>query len=101
MKTKKPVTHLRVFLMLNAVLFSAPATFAQSQGGSFEITHSTIDNGGGVSSGDQYVLTGTIGQFDASSQSLVGGVYELNGGFRANSVTVSVGDVIFADGFED
>jgi hypothetical protein len=40
---------------------------------------STIDGGGGQSSGGPYVLTGTIGQPDAAYSD--GGNYELLGGF--------------------
>jgi len=45
----------------------------------YQIVWSTIDGGGGTSSGGQYVLTGTIGQPDASYSS--GGQYEVLGGF--------------------
>ena len=45
----------------------------------YQIVWSTIDGGGGTSTGGQYVLTGTIGQPDASYSS--GGNYELLGGF--------------------
>ncbi len=47
--------------------------------GQYEISWSTIDGGGGRSSGGPYVLTGTIGQPDAAYSS--GGGYELLGGF--------------------
>ena len=40
---------------------------------------STIDGGGGVSSGGDYTLSGTIGQPDAGTMS--GGAYLLAGGF--------------------
>jgi hypothetical protein len=53
-------------------------TLAQS-GGDYEISWSTIDGGGGTSSGGDYVLTCTIGQPDAAAVS--GGKYELLGGF--------------------
>jgi hypothetical protein len=45
----------------------------------YQIVWSTIDGGGGQSSGGQYVLTGTIGPPDTGSMS--GGQYELLGGF--------------------
>ena len=45
----------------------------------YEITWSTIDGGGGQSSGGPYTLTGTIGQPDAGEMS--GGDYQLSGGF--------------------
>jgi hypothetical protein len=47
--------------------------------GDYKIVWSTIDGGGGRSTGGQYVLTGTIGQPDAGSMS--GGQYKLLGGF--------------------
>ncbi len=46
----------------------------------FEITRSTIDGGGVMrSTGDDYELSGTIGQFDAGV--MTEGEYELTGGF--------------------
>jgi len=47
--------------------------------GDYKIVWSTIDGGGGQSSGGQYILNGTIGQPDAGYSS--GGNYELLGGF--------------------
>ncbi len=46
----------------------------------YEIRWSTIDGGGGTSSGGQYSLTATIGQHDAAYSQ--GGDYEVLGGFR-------------------
>ena len=45
----------------------------------YEISWSTIDGGGGRSTGGDYALVGTIGQPDAGQMS--GGDYELSGGF--------------------
>ena len=53
-------------------------THAQS-GGPFDLTWSTIDGGGGFSSGAQFQLSGTIGQADAGA--LTGGNFKLEGGF--------------------
>ena len=47
--------------------------------GDYKNVWSTIDGGGGQSSGGQYILNGTIGQPDAGYSS--GGNYELLGGF--------------------
>jgi hypothetical protein len=47
--------------------------------GDYRIVWSTIDGGGGQSSGGQYTLTGTIGQPDAAYSA--SGNYELLGGF--------------------
>ena len=54
-------------------------TFATVAFADYQIVWSTIDGGGGTSSGGQYKLTGTIGQPDASFSAA--GNYELLGGF--------------------
>lgn len=51
---------------------------AQS-GGPFDLSWSTIDNGGGTSKGGQFSLSGTIGQPDAGV--LTSGNFKLEGGF--------------------
>lgn len=76
-------------------LMSAPG--AQS-GGSFEITRSSIDNGGGLSTGDNRSLFGSIGQADAGPDQ-TGNGFTLRGGLLVRSATGAEGD-IFADGFE-
>jgi hypothetical protein len=53
--------------------------FASVCDADYQIVWSTIDGGGGQSSGGQYVLMGTIGQADAAYSE--GGSYELLGGF--------------------
>jgi len=79
-----------------SVLITAIA-LAQPSGGEFEITKSTIDNGGGTSVGGEFLLNGTFGQPDASSQISTGGKFALAGGFWANATVV---DTIFKDSFE-
>lgn len=49
------------------------------RGGPYQLTRSTIDGGGGTSSGGAYILSGTIGQPDAAYSA--GGQYEILGGF--------------------
>ena len=66
-----------IALLMACLLMIVPA-LAQT-GGDYEIIWSTIDGGGGQSSGGPYTLTGTIGQPDAAWSS--GGQYELLGGF--------------------
>ena len=66
-----------IALLMACLLMIVPA-LAQT-GGDYEIIWSTIDGGGGTSSGGPYTLTGTIGQPDAAWSS--GGDYELLGGF--------------------
>jgi hypothetical protein len=68
---------------------------AQSSGGDYEITKSSIDNGGGISVGGEFALTGTIGQPDANRHVSSGGGFLLAGGFWAKAH-----DVIFKTGFE-
>ena len=46
----------------------------------YTIDWSTIDGGGGTSTGGVYALSGTIGQPDAG-QAMTGGAYSLTGGF--------------------
>jgi len=54
---------------------------AFSQG--YAINWHTIDGGGGTSTGGVYSMSGTIGQPDASQQTMTGGNYSLQGGFWA------------------
>jgi hypothetical protein len=54
-------------------------TFAPSGFCDYQIFWHTIDGGGGISTGGQYIVTGTIGQPDAAYSE--GGQYELLGGF--------------------
>jgi hypothetical protein len=49
----------------------------------FSIDWSTVDAGGGTSTGGVYSISGTIGQPDASPQGMTGGNYSLAGGFWA------------------
>ncbi len=49
------------------------------KGGSFQLIRSTVDGGGGTSTGGQYILRGTIAQHDAAYSE--GEQYELLGGF--------------------
>lgn len=51
-------------------------------GPQYSIPWSTIDGGGGTSSGGAYTLSGTVGQHDASGP-LAGGVYTVTGGYWA------------------
>lgn len=79
------------------LLLAAAEPLVQSSSGDFEITKSTIDNGGGLSSGAEFSLKGTIGQPDASQEVAIGGEFALSGGFWANATVINV---IFKDNFE-
>ena len=68
---------------------------AQSSGGEFELTKTTIDAGGGTATGVDLELVGTIAQPEANTQQSSGGEFLLAGGFWA-----SANDPIFTNGFE-
>jgi hypothetical protein len=63
---------------LTAAVFVIAAV-AVLRGQDYSIDWSSVDGGGGTSTGGVYVVSGTIGQPDAGSMS--GGVYNLDGGF--------------------
>jgi len=63
--------------LLVALLLSTVCVQAQN----FAIDWFTIDGGGGTSTGGVFAVSGTVGQPDASPQSLSGGSFSLAGGF--------------------
>ena len=71
-------------LILLAALFSAlliiTSQVAAQSGGTYDLSWSTIDAGGGSSSGGSYALVGTLGQPDAVEQ-VANSPYTLAGGF--------------------
>ena len=56
----------------------------------YAINWHTIDGGGGTSTGGIYSVSGTIGQPDASQQTMTGGNYSVTGGFWALPLAVQV-----------
>ena len=70
---KPIIQNASVTLLAACLLMAVPAL------GDYELNWSTIDGGGGRSTGGPYTLTGTIGQPDADWCS--GGSYEVLGGF--------------------
>jgi hypothetical protein len=73
MKTNAALSlQLQVCFLLSALCFCA-------SGQTYSIDWSTIDGGGGTSTGGVYSVSGTIGQPDAGTMS--GGNYTLQGGF--------------------
>ena len=81
----------------------AVMAFLLAAGGApLDATRHTIDAGGGVSRGGDFVLMGTLGQPDADPlQPSTRGTLSLTGGFWAPMATTSPGGPIFRDGFED
>ncbi len=72
--------------LVGLLLVATAVTFAQS-GAGFDLSWSTIDGGGGTSSGGGFVLSGSIGQADAGGP-ISGGSFALNGGFWQPSCAV-------------
>ncbi len=87
-------------LLISGLVLTAASVLAQSSGGEFQVTKSTIDAGGGASSGGEFELTGTIGQPEADSRAAAGGEFVVAGGFWANAEG-GIDDDIFSDGFEE
>jgi len=90
-----------LFIALLSALLTTALVAGLPTGGDFVMSNSTIDNGGGVSTAGDFVLTGTIGQSDANANSSVGGEYLLAGGFWALAAEPIFTDAIFSDGFEN
>lgn len=74
---KRIIHPMFILLLLALVLFAIPISFAQT-GGDYNLSWYTI-NGGGVSNGGEFSLTGVIGQSEAGL--LLGGEFSLEGGF--------------------
>ena len=84
-----------MLLLTAACIAAATSVLAQSIGGDFELTRTTIDAGGGTAIGTDFELVGAIAQSEANVQQSSGGEFVLAGGFWA-----SANDRIFSDGFE-
>ena len=69
-----------VLLAILLICFLAVLPSSAQSGGSYDLKWSTIDGGGGRSSGGPYSLICTIGQPDAS-EPLIGSGFVLTGGF--------------------
>jgi len=86
----------RVAMILLVAALSAPA-LAQD----YEITRWTIASGGTMeSTGGDWNLKGSIGQWEATEpRELSGGQWKLTGGFWADLLQ-AIGDAVFSDRFE-
>lgn len=70
-----------ILVILIVLALSSAVALAQT-GGGYDLSWSTVDGGGGTSSGGTFSLSGTVGQPDAST-AMTGGTYTLRGGFWA------------------
>jgi len=68
-----------LFTCLFVLLLLAAVGIAYARLADYSLPWSTVDSGGGTSSGGDYQLSGTIAQPDAGT--LSGGNYRLEGGF--------------------
>ena len=83
-----------------AVTLSVLAAGSASAGGELRVDWSTIDAGGGTTTGGNFSLNGTIAQVDADPlQPSSGGNFEVTGGFWVLA-SQAASDALFKDGFE-
>ena len=99
MRTPRDVRSRRVARLALLWLCATGVALAQSSGGSFRIEPQRIGNGGGLSSGGDFEVRGTIAQPEASPV-VSGGAFELTGGFHRRAENAPLPAAIFADGFE-
>ena len=78
MKTRLTLKFATALLSFSTLTPHLPTCFAQS----YSINWSTIDGGGGTSTGGVYTVSGTIGQPDAGP-TMTNGQYAVTGGFWA------------------
>ncbi len=80
--------------------FALPLVLVQAAAQEFEIPWHTVDAGGELSStGGEWTLSGTIGQWDVDTEAPAeGGSWSLSGGFWASDAPES--DALFRNGFE-
>jgi hypothetical protein len=94
MKHRFPLAFLVGVLTLGG---SAPAARAQTN---FSVPWFVVVDGGGTTSGGNFTLTGTFGQWEASEQPVNGGAFSLTGGFWSLfSPSTAPFDSLFYDDF--
>jgi len=76
MKSNAQVFHRLKCLFVIIVVYGFTSSITAQD---YDLSWSTIDGGGGTSTGGNFTLSGTLGQPDAGMMS--GGDYELTGGF--------------------
>jgi hypothetical protein len=72
-----------------AILLGLAGTISPQSGGSFMLTQSVIANGGGISSGGIYNISGTVGQSLAGTSSS-GSAFNVASGFWSDSFASSL-----------
>lgn len=84
-------------------MLAGTAAFAQAvpppTGGPYQLQKQAIAGGGQRASGGSYVLTGTVGQSNATPTPATGSTYLLTGGFHVRALPL--GNDLFRNGFEN
>lgn len=95
--------HRWTLLFATAAMHALPALAGPAEapiGGGYTLVRQSIAAGGNRASGDNWVLTGTLGQADSGPEPGASGVgFRLHGGFHRGSVASPV-DAIFQNSFE-
>lgn len=91
--------HRSIAIVVIGLTLAGPIPAGPIAGGDFVLVKSTVDGGGGSATGGDFVLTGTVGQPDAGTQTAFGNEFALAGGFWAQ-IGILVIEQIFKDGFE-
>lgn len=91
----------RILPMSFLLLLASGGTAWSQSGGSYTVRKSTIDGGGGSSTGGTLQLRGSIGQADAAMPQSAGGPYAVQGGFWQRGPVGPTPPDLFSDGFED
>jgi hypothetical protein len=101
--TKSRLRHQWTLLLAAAAMHALPALAAPAEaptGGGYTLVRQSIAAGGNRASGDNWVLTGTLGQADSGPEPGASGVgFRLHGGFHQESAASPV-DAIFQNSFE-
>ncbi len=84
MKPNRQIFFAALAVLITTLLYQPLTASAQ-----YSITWSTIDGGGGTSTGGVYSVSGTIGQPDAGGP-MTNGQYSVTGGFWALPTAVQV-----------
>ena len=71
--------NITVIVVIMGLLGFKTIPLSAQSGGDYDLSWSTIDGGGGTSSGGNYVLSGTVGQPDTGQTASC--EYHLSGGF--------------------
>lgn len=97
------ITMRRLLRLWPSLVLLVAGTAAAQSAGTYDLRWSTLDNGGGSSSGGSYSLAGTIGQADAASSGTAssGATYSLAPGYWPGVQSGGAAtDALFGDGFE-